>query len=217
MTANLPPKRSAGRARTLRPAGAPTEPPDDIQDAYLKRALAELGELNDEIGAAGAHSGGADLPVMSSGSPQAHIMLLKWGASPAERQEGVAFFGRSGTAVLKSVERLNIDPLALYGALCVKLEPPGFRADWLAREIQVVMPHLVVPMGDRTLAALDGLDLPGAEPLARDPGRAQRWTPSTDVIWVPDIDLCLDEQDAKREFWTAFRAVGEWYQAQPPF
>ena len=217
MTANLPPSRSSERVRTLRPAPSTPEPPDDIQDAYLKRAISELGELNDEISAAGEHSGGADLPVMSSGSPQAEIMLLKWSASTAERQEGVAFFGRAGTAVLKSVQRLAIDPLMLYGALCVKLDGPGFRPDWLSREIQIVMPSLIVPMGERTLEALDGLDHPGAAPLTTQMGAVQRWTPTIDVIHVPDIDDSLDAQDAKRAFWTAFRAVGEWHQAQPPF
>lgn len=217
MTAHLPPKRSVGRPRALRPAGYDPDPPDDIQDAYLKRAVAELGQLNDEISAAGTHAGGAALPVMSSGSPQAQIMLLKWSASVAERQEGVAFFGRAGTAVLKSVQRLGIEPLTLYGALCVKLDEHGFSADWLAREVHIVGPSLIVPMGERPREALNALGFPGAMPLEARPGIPQRWTPTIDAICVPDIDESLDEQDAKRAFWTAFRAVGEWHQAQPPF
>ena len=44
----------------------------------------------------------------------------------------------------------------------------------------------------------------------------QRWTPTIEAIYVPDIDTSLDEQSAKRAFWAAFRAVGDWYQAQPP-
>lgn len=219
MTPEPPRTRGAGRARALRPAGpdAPSDPPDDIQDAYLKRAIAELGALNDEIGASGARSGGSALPVLSSGSPQAEILLVKWAASPAERLEGVAFFGRAGTAVLKSVQRLGIDPLALYGTLCVKLDDVGFSPDWLAREIQIVMPRLIVPMGPRTVDALNAMGFPGSVPLERDWGRLQRWTPAVEAIVVPDIDSSLDEQDAKREFWTAFRAVGDWHQAQPPF
>lgn len=219
MTPEPPRTRAAGRARALRPAGADahTEPPDDIQDAYLKRAIAELGALNDEIGASGARSGGSALPVLSSGSPQAEILLLKWGPSAAERLEGVAFFGRAGTAVLKSVQRLGIDPLTLYGTVCVKLDDVGFSPEWLMREIQIVMPRLVVPMGPRAIDALNAMGFPGAEPLDREWGHLQRWTPAIEAIVVPDIDASLDEQDAKREFWNAFRAVGDWYQAQPPF
>jgi len=219
MTSEPPPQRAGRRPRALRPADPDTAPgpPDDIQDAYLKRAIAELGALNDEIGAHGARRGGASLPVLSSGSPQAEILLVKYAASHAERQEGVAFFGRSGTAVLKSVQRLGIDPLTLYGTLCVKLDEVGFQPEWLAREIQIVMPRLVVPMGPRAVEALDAIGHPGAQPLALRPGELQRWTPATDAIVVPDIDESLDAQDAKREWWSAFRAVGEWHQSQPPF
>ena len=38
-----------------------------------------------------------------------------------------------------------------------------------------------------------------------------------DALYVPNIDESLDEQDAKRAFWAAFRALGDWYSAQPPY
>ena len=34
---------------------------------------------------------------------------------------------------------------------------------------------------------------------------------------MPDIDDALDEEDAKRAFWTAFRVLGEWYADLPPY
>ncbi len=39
---------------------------------------------------------------------------------PSEIEEGVAFYGRSGSALMKSFKRLGIDPLTVYGTLCVK-------------------------------------------------------------------------------------------------
>ena len=78
---------------------------EDIQDAYQRRAIAEIAALNDEIIACEPCQADAELPVMSSGSPQAEIMLVKWSAGLAERQEGVAFFGRAGTAILSPVPR----------------------------------------------------------------------------------------------------------------
>ena len=48
-------------------------------------------------------------------------------------------------------------------------------------------------------------------------GTIQQWTPTIEAILVPDIDQSLDEQNAKRAFWAAFRAIGEWYAAQPPY
>ncbi|MCB0873637.1 MAG: uracil-DNA glycosylase [Actinobacteria bacterium] len=190
---------------------------DDIQNAYLKRAINELSALNDEIADVAAHSGDSALPVLSSGSPQAEILMVKWSASIAERQEGVAFFGRAGSAILKSVQRLGLDPLTLYGTLCVKSEGAGFHEDWLAREIHIVRPTLIVPMGEPALAAVNQLGFPGSTPLEWLPGEVQRWTPASEAIVVPDIDESLDEQHAKRAFWSAFRALGDWHLAQPPY
>jgi uracil-DNA glycosylase family 4 len=209
--------------RSRRSSGAPGGSPSEIQEAYLRRSIAEIESLNREILAC-AHCAPTDeLPVLASGSPQAEIMMIKWSASLAERQEGVAFFGRAGTAILKSVERLGINPTTMYGTLAVKcshlaeadaarLCPP-----WLAQEIAIVLPKLVVPMGERALNAVNGLDYPLAEPLRAEPGVVQRWTPTIDALYVPDIDDSLDEQNAKREFWAAFRALGEWHEAQPPY
>jgi hypothetical protein len=56
-----------------------------------------------------------------------------------------------------------------------------------------------------------------AEPLAADVGVVQKWTPTIEALYVPDIDESLDEQNAKRAFWAAFRALGDWHEAQPPY
>ena len=201
------------------PAGSTSE----IQDAYLRRSIAEIEALNRDILACRHCAPKDELPVLASGSPQAEIMMVKWSASLAERQEGVAFFGRAGTAILKSVQRLGIDPMTMYGTLAIKcshlaesdaaeLCPP-----WLAEEIAIVMPKLVVPMGERALDAINRLDYPLAEPLTDQAGAIQRWTPTIEALYVPDIDESLDEQNAKRAFWAAFRAIGEWHEAQPPY
>jgi uracil-DNA glycosylase len=219
MTSEPPPKRTGNRVRALHPPGPDETPgaPDDIQDAYLKRAIAELGSLNDEIAAWALHQGASALPVLSSGAPQAEIAMIKWGPSLAERQEGVAFFGRAGSAILKSVQRLGVEPLALYGTLCVKLPEAGYQPQWLTRELQIVMPKLIMPMGDAALEAVNTLTFPGSTPLENALGVVQRWTPTIEAIVVPDIDQSLDEQSAKRAFWAAFRTLGEWYLAQPPY
>lgn len=219
MTSEPPPKRTGNRVRAIRPPGPDETPgaPEDIQDAYLKRAIAELGALNDEITAWALNHGASALPVLSSGAPQAEIVMMKWTASLAERQEGVAYFGRAGSAILKSVQRLGVDPLSLYGTLCVKINEAGFRPQWLTRELQIVMPKLIMPMGDHALEAINSLAFPGSTPLQNTPGVVQSWTPTIEAIVVPDIDESLDEQSAKRAFWAAFRTLGEWYLSQPPY
>jgi hypothetical protein len=60
-----------------------------------------------------------------------------------------------------------------------------------------------------------------AVPLARnlEPafGEVQKLTPSIDALYVPNVDDALDEESAKRRFWDAFRALGGWYDALPPY
>ena len=223
MTPNTPGNDPRASRPRRNPGASAGESPGDLQDAYLRRSIAEIESLNREILACSHCVPKDELPVLASGSPQAEIMMVKWSASLAERQEGVAFFGRAGTAILKSVERLGINPATMYGTLAVKcshladhdaakLCPP-----WLAQEISIVMPKLVVAMGAQALDAINGIDYPLAEPLRTETGIVQRWTPTIDALYVPDIDASLDEQNAKRAFWGAFRAIGEWHEAQPPY
>ncbi len=48
-------------------------------------------------------------------------------------------------------------------------------------------------------------------------GRIQRFTPSIEALYVPNIDEALDEDTAKREFWAAFRVLGQWWTDLPPY
>ena len=123
-------------------------PTDEIHEKYLQKAIAEINELGDEIARA---AGGVAVPVLGSGHPLADIFLLKHTPQPSEVQEGVAFFGRAGQAVLKSLQRLRVDPMAVYGTNCVKLAEGAADEEargWLTRELHIVQPKLVVPMGD---------------------------------------------------------------------
>jgi uracil-DNA glycosylase len=196
---------------------------DEIREKYLERAIRELNSLTRELQACPHCPRGNLMPVLGSGHPQADIMLLKHAALPSEIEEGVAFYGRSGGALMKSLKRLSIDPLAVYGTLCVKcplsdpsLADPACIAH-VAQEIAIVQPKIVVVMGAEALTLLGDMDIPLARPLQDRPGEVQRLTPSIDALYVPNIDDSLDEHDAKREFWDAFRVLGEWYEAQPPY
>ena len=196
------------------PSPAPT---DEIYDRYLKKAISEMNELGDEL----AHAGDElRVPVLGSGHPLADVFLLKYAPQPQEIQEGVAFFGRSGQAILKSLQRLRIDPLAVYGTNCFKFgtENQADACAWLTRELLTVQPKLVVAMGDRTVGFLTELAYPLSEPLdASEPGAIQRFTPAVDGLVTPDIDASLDEQADKTAFWNAFKALGPWWSEQPPY
>ena len=118
------------------------------------------------------------MPILGSGHPQADVFLLKYAPTHAEIEEGVAFYGRSGTALMKSLRRLDIDPLAVYGTLCVKcpvadtaLAAPECVAR-LVEEIAIVQPKIVVVMGPEALETLNELALPLAREVRADAGRA---------------------------------------------
>ena len=189
---------------------------DEIYEKYLKKAIAEINELGHEIAAAG---NGGRVPVLGSGHPRADVFLLKHRPQPAEVQEGVAFFGRSGQALLKSLQRLNIDPLSIYGTNCLKFadEDDGEARPFLVRELHIVQPKLVVVMGEDALAFLNELDFPLAAELEPKTGTIQEWTPTVQALHVPDIDASLDEQPAKTRFWNAFKALGPWFADLPPY
>ncbi|MFZ1156101.1 MAG: uracil-DNA glycosylase family protein [Solirubrobacteraceae bacterium] len=196
---------------------------DEIREKYLERAIRELNSLTRELQSCPHCPRGHLMPVLGSGHPQADIMLLKHSPLPSEVEEGVAFYGRSGGALMKSFKRLSIDPLTVYGTLCVKcplgdasLADPECVAR-VVQEIAIVQPRIVVTMGPEALAALNDLDIPLAQKLEPRLGEIQQFTPTIDALYVPNIDESLDEQDSKRAFWAAFRTLGEWHAAQPPY
>ena len=196
------------------PASVPT---DEIYERYLKKAISEINELGDELARAGDE---LRIPVVGSGHPLADVMLLKFSPQPSEIQEGVAFFGRSGQAVLKSLQRLHVDPLAVYGTNCLKFgtEDPVDAAGWLTRELHIVQPTLIVAMGDRTVAFVNDLAFPLSDRIDEDEaGTLQRFTPTIQALVTPDIDEALDEAPAKTAFWNAFKALGPWWAEQPPY
>jgi uracil-DNA glycosylase family 4 len=201
---------------------------DEIREKYLERAIRELNTLTRELQSCRHCPRGHLMPVLGSGHPQADIMLLKHSPLPSEIEEGVAFYGRSGGALMKSFKRLSIDPLSVYGTLCVKcpLGDSSLAEGWagddacvarVIEEIAIVQPRMVVVMGSEALIALNDLDIPLARELEPRLGEIQQFTPTVDALYVPNIDESLDEQDAKRSFWAAFRRLGEWYDAQPPY
>jgi uracil-DNA glycosylase family 4 len=196
---------------------------DEIREKYLERAIRELNQLARELQSCPHCPRGQLMPVLGSGHPQADIFMIKYSARPSEVEEGVAFYGRTGNALMKSLKRLGIDPLAVYGTLCVKcpvLDPVMADPACVARvaeELVIVAPKILVVMGAEALTVINDLDLPLRRELSESPGELQPYTPSIEALFVPNIDDALDEESAKREFWSAFRVLGQWWSDLPPY
>jgi uracil-DNA glycosylase len=209
-----------------RPPSNPTGVPatdDEIREKYLERAIRELNAFARRLGDCAHCPRGQLMPVLGSGHPQADIFLIKYSARPSEVEEGVAFYGRTGNALMKSLKRLSIDPLAVYGTLCVKCPVPDpAMADpecvnRVVEELAIVQPKMVVVMGEDALNVVNDLDVPLSRALTALPGELQRFTPSIEALFVPNIDESLDEDAAKRAFWSAFRVLGQWWEDLPPY
>ena len=142
----------------------------------------------------------------------------------AEIEEGVAFYGRPGNALMKSFKRLGIDPLVVYGTLCVKcpIAEPDLAPEECVRrmveELAIVQPKIVVVMGEPALRVLNGLEVPlsRADRAARgrDPGlHPDRSTPST----RPTSTTRSTRRAPSSASGARFKTLGEWYEDLPPY
>ncbi len=197
---------------------------DQVFQKYLDRAIDSVNDLTARISTCDLCSHDPNWnAVVGTGHPLADIFMVKYRPSSSEISNGVAFYGRAGDAILASVQRLNIDPLDLYGTNCIKCS--GTPSDcarahcptWLREEIRIVGPKLLVVMGQESLDAVNGLGEPDASMLRAEPGELQRWTHTCDAIYCPDIDTSLDGPAPKQAFWRAFKAIGSWYDDRPPW
>ena len=197
---------------------------DEIREKYLERAIRELNASHARHpGAAITVRAGQLMPVLGSGHPQADIMMLKYAPRPSEIEEGVAFYGRSGNALMKSLQRpadrsagrLRHAVREVPGADTSLADPACIAR--VAEEIAIVSPKIIVMMGEDALYALNELMLPMAHPLSPRIGEIQQLTPQISVLHVPNIDQALDEERAKRAFWASFRPLGDWFADLPPY
>src|SRR5581483_11288827 len=163
---------------------AGTVTPDEIYERYLQKAITEINRLSHEI----AQAADGAPTALPTGHPLASIFLVKYGPQAQELQEGVAFHGRAGNALIKSLQRLHVDPMEVYGTNCVKFSgcDLGLAAEWLRRELRIVM-------GEDAVEFLNGIAFPLSAAVGPATGELQRFSPSIEALVVPDIDLSLDE------------------------
>jgi len=196
---------------------------NEIYRRLEERAIAESNDLNHRVVHCRKCKHGDFLPTVGSGHPMADILLVKYQPRYLEVSEGVAFFGRAGSAVMKSMERLGVNPLLVYGTNIVKCADVELAEGerncplYFLEEFHITQPRIVVVMGEETLAVLNRNRVAGMKEIKWAPGALQELTPFCKALVTPDIDSALDEELAKAEFWRAFRNLGEWFRDEPPY
>lgn len=104
--------------------------------------------------------------VFNSGNPNADLMLIGEGPGQQEDEEGLPFVGRSGQLLTKILESVGINRDDIYIANTVKCRPPNNRTplqsemdacrDYLIRQIQLVKPKIICPLGSAAVKSVLG-------------------------------------------------------------
>ena len=99
--------------------------------------------------------------VPGEGSPSAQVMLVGEAPGASEDKQGRPFVGRAGKLLDELLVEAGLDRGAVYITNVVKARPPGNRdpragevahhMPWLERELALVRPRLVVPLGRHAL------------------------------------------------------------------
>jgi len=95
--------------------------------------------------------------VPGQGSAYAKLMFIGEGPGADEDAQGVAFIGRAGQLLTKMVDAIGMTREEVFIANIVKCRPPGNRnptpeeeancAPYLARQIEVIRPKVIVALG----------------------------------------------------------------------
>ena len=104
--------------------------------------------------------------VFSDGNPQARLMFVGEAPGREEDETGLPFVGRSGHLLDRMLAAIGLDRKAAYIANVVPWRPPGNRTPtpqeteickpFIARQIELVDPDVLVFLGGASAAALTG-------------------------------------------------------------
>ncbi len=96
--------------------------------------------------------------VFGEGDPNADLMFIGEGPGEVEDRTGRPFVGPAGQKLTEILRSVNIDRESVYITNMVKCQPPGNRVptraemnvcwDWLAAQIALVRPLLIVTLGN---------------------------------------------------------------------
>ena len=165
----------------MRPAGRETSQPRDAASDYARKTTYEVSRLSKLM-----KGEGHPTPL---GDPTSGVVLVL--EEP---------FGPRTLLALK----LSLEAVGLQQAY-VTYESTGL----LAQEIQTTEPGVLVAIGPGAAREVDAIDYPLVRQAfsKAEPGVCFPWTKGTKGLLTPSLAPALDDEAAKRRFWSAFLAL----------
>jgi len=167
-----------------------------------------------------ALSRGRQHAVVYRGSLEPRLVFVGEAPGAEEDRQGLPFVGRSGRLLDQAVGALG-DRLGPYGALnLLKCRPPANRFDpraaatcrpYLDRQLALLRPRALVPLGARALRALDA----GAPPILKAAG-VPRHGPGGWLFPLLHPAAALRSRRLRERWDHDVGALGVWL-AEPPF
>jgi DNA polymerase len=163
-----PPRQVAAAAGSIAP-----EPPNAAAStASPAERVARLAELATQVAACRLCGlcEGRNKTVFGSGDPSARLMFVGEGPGAEEDKQGLPFVGRAGELLTKIIRAIDLAREQVYIANIVKCRPPGNREPqpdevaacraYLAEQIDLVRPEVLVALGRVAAQSLLGTDTP---------------------------------------------------------
>ncbi len=155
--------------------------------------------------------------VFGEGNPRSRLMFIGEGPGKEEDRQGRPFVGPAGQLLDQMLKAMGMNRHEhVYIANVVKCRPPGNRVpdpaeitachSYLARQIDLINPAIVVLLGSTALKALFG-------PHRRITGARGQWIGHNDRWWMPTYHpaALLRNPALKRDVWTDLKHVLDQY------
>jgi DNA polymerase len=158
------------------------------------------------------HTLGRRQVVFGVGNPRARLMFVGEAPGEDEDRQGEPFVGRAGQLLTRIIEAIGLTRDQVYIANVIKCRPPGNRnpepdevatcEPFLFRQIEVIRPRVIVPLGKFAAQSLLGT----TDPITRLRGRSFQFRGATLIPTFHPAYL-LRNPSAKREVWEDMKKV----------
>jgi DNA polymerase len=193
-----------------------------VASGFSRTQSETLDDIYADIGPACARcklcSLGRTQVVYGKGHAKARLMFVGEAPGEEEDERGEPFVGRSGQLLTKIIEAIGLSREQVYIANVIKCRPPANRnpepdevaacEPFLFRQIDVIMPKVIVPLGKFAAQSL----LKTMEPITKLRGRQFDYR---GAVLIPTFHpaYLLRNPSAKREVWEDMKKVREILQA----